>query len=67
MLQYHKWNVTSILSVNKTLKQVQAFNQSSPWIWKGVSATLQSDRYTISYPRGRISKLIFAHMMCTEK
>ena len=25
----------------------------SPWIWKGVSATLQSGRYTLSYPRGR--------------
>ena len=25
---------------------------SSPWIWKGVSATLQSGRYTLSYPRG---------------
>ena len=24
---------------------------SSPWIWKGVSATLQSGRYTLSYPR----------------
>ena len=26
-------------------------NKSSPWIWKGVSATLQSGRYTLSYPR----------------
>ena len=26
---------------------------SSPWIGKGVSATLQSGRYTLSYPRGR--------------
>ena len=26
----------------------------SPWIWKGVSATLWSGRYTLSYPRGRI-------------
>ena len=25
---------------------------SFPWIWKGVSATLQSGRYTFSYPRG---------------
>ena len=32
-------------------------NDSSPWIWKGVSATLQSGRYTLSYPRGRISGL----------
>ena len=24
---------------------------SSPWIWKGVSATLQSGRYALSYPR----------------
>ena len=28
-------------------------NMSFPWIWKGVSATLQSGRYTLSYPRGR--------------
>ena len=26
---------------------------SSPWIWKGVSATLPSGRYTLSYPMGR--------------
>ena len=26
---------------------------SSLWIWKGVYATLQSDRYTFSYLRGR--------------
>ena len=26
---------------------------SSPWIWKGVSATSQSGRYTLSYPSGR--------------
>ena len=26
---------------------------SSLWIWKGVSATLWSGRYTLSYPRGR--------------
>ena len=26
---------------------------SSPWIWKGVSTTWQSGRYTLSYPRGR--------------
>ena len=25
----------------------------SAWIWKGVSATLQAGRYTLSYPRGR--------------
>ena len=28
----------------------------TPWIWKGVSATLWSGRYTLSYPRGRNSK-----------
>ena len=28
-------------------------NISSPWIWKGVSATLQSGRYTLSYPTRR--------------
>ena len=26
---------------------------SSPWIWKGVSATSWSDRYTLSHPRWR--------------
>ena len=30
-----------------------ANNISSPWIWKGVSATLSSGRYTLSYPRWR--------------
>ena len=28
---------------------------SSPWIWKGLSTTLESGRYTLSYPRGRYS------------
>ena len=27
--------------------------KSSPRIWKGLSATLQSGRYTLSYPKGR--------------
>ena len=27
---------------------------SSPWVGKGISATLQSGRYTPSYPRGRL-------------
>ena len=27
---------------------------TSPWIWKGVSATSQSSRYTLSYPRWRL-------------
>ena len=26
---------------------------SSPWLWKGVYATSQSGRYTLSYPMGR--------------
>ena len=30
----------------------QEYYKSFPWIWKGVSATLQSGRYTLSYPRG---------------
>ena len=29
------------------------YNITSPWIWKGVSATFQSGRYTLSCPRGR--------------
>ena len=32
---------------------VQSTYLSCPWIWKGVSATLQSGRYTLSYPRRR--------------
>ena len=34
---------------------VFSFHISSPWIWEGVglSATLQSGRYTLSYPRAR--------------
>ena len=39
---YHPLSVTLSLT-----------NVSSPWIWKGVSATLKSGRYTLSYPRGR--------------
>ena len=38
------------------------FNKSSPWIWKGVSATLQSGRYTLSYPRGRNKVLVWRLM-----
>ena len=30
------------------------WHTSSPWIWKGVSATLQSGRYSRSYPRRQI-------------
>ena len=33
---------------------IEASNISSPWIWNSVSATLQSGRYTLSYPKGRI-------------
>ena len=34
----------------------------SHWIWNGVSATLQSGRYTLLYPRGRcVSKSIGSH------
>ena len=32
-------------------------NISSPWIWKGVSTTLQSGRYTLLYPRVRIMSI----------
>ena len=32
---------------------------SSLWIWKGVSATLQSSKYTLSYPRRRCVSNIY--------
>ena len=32
---------------------------SSPWIWKGVSATLQSGRYTLLYPMGRCDRRVW--------
>ena len=32
-------------------------HHSSPWIWKGVSVTLQRGRCTLSYPEGRIMLL----------
>ena len=50
-------------------------SKSSPWISKGVSATLQSGRYTLSHPRGRyiyrlnpqhgvIQCIVFAGYIC---
>ena len=33
---------------------------SSPWIWKGVSATLYNGRYTLSYPRGRCESYYYS-------
>ena len=36
-----------------TSEESEGINISSLWIWKGVSATLQSGRYTLSYPMGR--------------
>ena len=36
-----------------TMEQHVVLHISSPWIWKGASATLQSGRYTLSYLRGR--------------
>ena len=37
----------------RTQAEIGFSNKSSPWIWKGVSATSWSGRYTLSYPRGR--------------
>ena len=39
--------------IDDHLKDDLQHNISSLWIWKGVSATLKSGRYTRSYPRGR--------------
>ena len=33
---------------------------SSPWIWKGVSATSQSGRYTLAYPKGRYTLSLYS-------
>ena len=33
-------------------------NKSSPWVWKGVSDTSQSGRYTLLDPRGRCVKRV---------
>ena len=38
---------------NKHYNHVNNSHISSLWIWKGVSATLPSGRYTLSYPRRR--------------
>ena len=32
---------------------------TSSWIWKNVSATLQSYKYTLSYPEGGGGELVF--------
>ena len=34
-------------------------HKTCPWIWNGVSATLQRGKYTVSYPRGRSCLLRF--------
>ena len=36
--------------IRRGVQQINKDNTSSPWIWKGVSATLQSGRYALSYP-----------------
>ena len=38
-------------------QEISPVTKSSPRIWKGVSATLQSGRYTLSYPRGLTASL----------
>ena len=38
---------------DNTQRTVYVIYISSLWIWKGVSATLQSGKYTLSYPRRR--------------
>ena len=51
------WNNVSYFQGSSNLGLYFAFlfwHISSPWIWKGVSATLWSGRYTLSYPRRRI-------------
>ena len=54
--------LSSIPSLQWTLQRINGWQcrmtwrttiNSSPWIWKGVSATSQSGRYTLSYPRGQ--------------
>ena len=42
-----------IVTTHSTFSCLTALS-ASPWIWKGVSATLQSGRYTLSYSRGRL-------------
>ena len=37
---------------------------SSPWVWKGVSATLSSGRYILSYPSGRYRLLYIKGCIC---
>ena len=46
-------NVNTELTIQMNIYLNNKHN-SSPWIWKGVSATSQSGRYTLSYPRWRI-------------
>ena len=40
-----------IVFVQKLCLMQGTLNNSSPWILKGVSATLQSGRYTLSYQK----------------
>ena len=47
----------TIVKVLVQNKEAVIDDNSSPSILKGVSATLQSGRYTLSYPRGRIMQV----------
>ena len=44
--------------VHCLLPQSFFVSKLSPWIYKGVSATLQSDRYTLSYRKGKRMQII---------
>ena len=54
-----------VFSPGLIVKQVYNVYISTPWIRKGVSATLPSGRYTLSYPRGRYVMAIITDMLCT--
>ena len=47
-------NVFCVCSIIDTTMDIVGFpGTTSPWMWNGVSATLQSGRCTLSYPKGR--------------
>ena len=55
------WIICTIISMMESLpRDIQLENTLSPCIWKGVSATLQSGRYTLSYPSRRYVVLLFS-------
>ena len=52
-----KFKITRYYQHSSFPKWVKITHISPPWIWKGVSATWQSGRYTVLFPKGHLSNL----------